>query len=335
MNTLIGIHHVTAITSNAKKIYDFFTHILGLRLVKKTVNQDDIHTYHLFFADDKGSAGTDMTFFDFKGVAKGKKGSNEITRTSFRVPNDEALAYWIKRFNTYNVKHEDVKVIFGRKVIFFEDFDEQLYAIFSDELDKGVPSGTPWQKGPVPNEFGITGLGPIFLNASDLVRLDQVLTSILFMKKTASHKNLHLYEMGEGGNGASVIVNQTDDGINAIQGYGSIHHVAFRIKDETALYEWIEHLNQLNARHSGFVDRFYFKSLYSRLYPGMLFEFATEGPGFIDDEEDYEMLGETLALPPRFRNQRAYVESIVKPFDTVRSTKTFEKEYLNEDNSNE
>lgn len=335
MNTLLGIHHVTAITSNAKKIYDFFTNILGLRLVKKTVNQDDINTYHLFFADDKGSPGTDMTFFDFKGIPKGKKGADDIKRTSFRVPNDEALSYWVKRFNAYDVKHEDIKVMFNRKVMFFEDFDEQLYALFSDELDTGIPSGTPWQKGPIPNEFAITGLGPIFLNASNLERIDQVLTTILFMKKVDRNKNLHLYEMGIGGNGASVIVDQTDDGINAIQGYGSIHHVAFRVKDEEALYQWIERLNQVNARHSGFVDRFYFKSLYSRLYPGILFEFATEGPGFIDDEEDYETLGETLALPPRFRNRRAYVEGIVKPFDTVRSTKIFKKEYLNGDFPNE
>ena len=328
MKPLIGIHHVTAITSNAQKIYEFFTHILGLRLVKKTINQDDINTYHLFFADDKGSPGTDMTFFDFKGVGKGKKGSNEVTRTSFRVANDEAITYWIKRFDTYHVKHEGVQTLFGRKVVYFEDFDGQLYALFSDENDQGIPSGTPWKKGPVPNEFAITGLGPIFFNASDLNRLDHVLTTMLFMTKIDTFENKHLYEMGDGGNGASVIVNQTDDNIHALQGYGSIHHVAFRIKDEKVLYEWIEHLNQIGARHSGFVDRFYFKSLYSRLYPGMLFEFATEGPGFIDDEEDYDILGETLALPPRFRNQRAYVESVVKPFDTVRSTKTFKKEYL-------
>ncbi len=328
MNKLLGIHHVTAITSSAENIYNFFTYILGLRLVKKTINQDDINTYHLFFADDLGNPGTDMTFFDFKGVDKGQKGSNEITRTSFRVPNDEALNYWIKRFDTYKVKHEQIKTLFGIKVLFFQDFDEQLYALFSDENNKGIASGIPWQKGPVPNEFGITGLGPIFLNSSQLDSIDNVLTKMLFMHKVNQEDNLHLYEMGEGGNGASVIVDIKENALNGRQGYGSIHHIAFRIKDQDALYEWIDHLNQIGARHSGYVDRFYFKSLYTRLHPGMLFEFATEGPGFVDDEEDYETLGETLALPPKFRNQRTYVESVVRQFDTTRSTKTFKKEYL-------
>jgi glyoxalase family protein len=330
MNNLKGIHHVTAITSDAKKIYEFFTYTLGLRLVKKTVNQDDIQTYHLFFADDEGSPGTDMTFFDFKGVSKGKEGTNSISRTSFRVPNDLALDYWLKRFEMYDVKHQDMQTLFGRKVIYFEDFDGQKYALFSDEDVEGISSGTPWQKGPVPNEYAITGLGPIFLNTSDINYMTQVLVDMLYMKKIQNQDTLTLFEMGEGGNGASVIVKNTKDMDYGTQGYGSIHHVAFRIENLDELYEWVDHLDQLGARHSGYVDRFYFKSLYTRLHPGILFEFATEGPGFIDDEEDYETLGETLALPPRFRNQRDYVESVVKPIDTKRSDKNFEKEYLKE-----
>ena len=328
MKSLKGIHHVTAITSDAKKIYEFFTYTLGLRLVKKTVNQDDIQTYHLFFADDKGSPGTDMTFFDFKGVSKGREGTNSISRTSFRVPSDLALDYWIKRFEMYEIKNNGIDTLFDRKVIYFEDFDGQQYALFSDQNDQGIPSGTPWKKGPVPNEFAITGLGPIFLNTSDINYMNQVLADMMFMRKTSEQDNLTLYEMGDGGNGASVIVKHTPDMSYGTQGYGSVHHVAFRIEDLDELYEWVDHLDQLGTRHSGYVDRFYFKSLYTRLHPGILFEFATEGPGFIDDEEDYETLGETLALPPRFRNQRAYVESIVKPIDTVRSDKTFKKEYL-------
>jgi glyoxalase family protein len=161
--------------------------------------------------------------------------------------------------------------------------------------------------------------------------MQQVLVDMLFMRKMEEQENLTLYEMGEGGNGASVIVKDTKDMNHDRQGYGSVHHVAFRIEDLDELYEWVDHLDQLGARHSGYVDRFYFKSLYTRLHPGILFEFATEGPGFIDDEEDYETLGETLALPPRFRNQRDYVEKVVKPIDTKRSDKTFEKEYLKEE----
>lgn len=326
MNKLKGIHHVTAITSSAEKIYEFFTYILGMRLVKKTVNQDDIDTYHLFFADDEGNPGTDMTFFDFKGVAKGVKGANEISRTGFRVPSDSALDYWKTRFEHYDVAHDGIKTLFDRKVLMFHDFDDQAYMLVSDEHDTGVKAGVPWKKGPVPNEYAIVGLGPIFLRVNDLDKINNVLTEKMFMRFVASENTYSLYEMGEGGNGARVIVDYQKDLQIAMQGYGSVHHVAFRIEDKSELDQWIKHLNNLKAPHSGFVDRFYFKSLYTRLYRGLLFEFATEGPGFIDDEETYETLGETLALPPKFRNKRSYVESVVRYIDTVRSDKTFKKE---------
>ena len=328
MLPLKGIHHVTAITSSAEKIYEFFTYVLGLRLVKKTINQDDIQTYHLFFADEFGSPGTDMTFFDFRGIEKATKGANEISRTGFRVPNDQALDYWVKRFNHYQVKQEPVKTIFGRKVLFFSDFDGQDYALFSDEHNKGIESGTPWQKGPVPNEFGITGLGPIFLRVNDLDKMDGVLSRFMFMRLVAQEKPYTLYEMGDGGNGASVIVDHQAMLPIARQGFGGVHHVAFRVEDKDKLDEWTDYLNVLGAPNSGFVDRFYFKSLYTRLYKGILFEFATEGPGFVDDQEPLETLGEKLALPPKFRNQRAYIESVVRPIDTTRSNKIFNKEYF-------
>ena len=131
MNHLKGIHHVTAITSSAEKNYEFFTYVLGMRLVKKTVNQDDMQTYHLFFADDKGSAGTDMTFFDFPGIPKGTHGTNEIYKTSFRVPTDAALDYWVKRFEKYEVKHNGIEEVFGKKTISFVDFDDQQYMLVS------------------------------------------------------------------------------------------------------------------------------------------------------------------------------------------------------------
>ncbi len=328
MEKLLGIHHVTAITSSAEKIYDFFTNILSLRLVKKTINQDDINTYHLFFADDVGSAGTDMTFFDFNGIDKKVEGVNEISRTGFRVSSDEALEYWVKRFNKYSVDHGGIKNEFGSKVIYFKDFDDQKYALVSDEKNIGIKSGTPWLKGPVPNEFAITGLGPIYFRINNLERMDRVLKDLMFMRFISKENNLHLYHMGEGGNGAAVILDVVDSNQRAYQGYGGVHHVAFRVKDEVVLKDWIKHVSKNHLPNSGFVDRFYFQSLYTRMYPGILFEFATEGPGFIDDEESYEILGETLALPPKFRNHREEIEKLVRPIDTVRSNKVFEKEYL-------
>jgi glyoxalase family protein len=328
MEKLLGIHHVTAITSSAEAIYNFYTNILGMRLVKKTINQDDINTYHLFFSDDEGNPGTDITFFDFQGISKKIQGVNEISRTGFRVPNDEALDYWLKRFTKYDVKNSGIMELFSKKVIYFEDFDEQLYMLISDQNNHGVKSGKPWLKGPIPNEYAITGLGPIFLRINDLERMNFVLENILFMKKIAQENNLYLYEMGEGGNGASVILEIVEETKRGFQGYGSIHHVAFRVKDEEVLKNWINYLTEIGYHNSGFVDRFYFKSLYSRMYPGILFEFATDGPGFIDDEESYEILGEKLAFPPKFRGKREYIENIVRPIDTTRSNKVFRKEYL-------
>lgn len=328
MNGLKGIHHVTAITSSAEKIYDFFTNVLSLRLVKKTVNQDDIQTYHLFFSDDKGSAGTDMTFFDFPGIPKGSKGTNDISKTSLRVPSDTALDYWVKRFDKHNVPHKGITEQFGVRVLAFHDFDDQQYQLISDEHNVGVASGTPWHKGPVPDEFAIIGLGPIFVRVKNFDFMKGVLEKVLLFKEIAQENQFHQFEIGEGGNGAQVIVEHNELLPDAQQGYGNIHHVAFRVEDRAVLEEWIQRMNQFGFPTSGYVDRFYFESLYARVSPGVLFEFATDGPGFIDDEEDHEILGETLALPPKFRDQRKEIEQLVRPIDTVRSTKVFEKEYL-------
>src|SRR6476660_3882333 len=202
MNHLKGMHHVTAITSSAEENYKFFTFVLGMRLVKKTVNQDDIQTYHLFFADDVGGAGTDMTFFDFPGIQKGVHGTNEISKTSFRVPSDAALDYWEKRFDRLEVKHTGIKEQFGKKTLSFVDFDDQQYQLISDEKNEGVASGTPWQNGPVPLEYAITGLGPIFVRTAYLDYFKQLLEEVFFSKEIAKEDAFHLFEMGEGGNGA-------------------------------------------------------------------------------------------------------------------------------------
>ncbi|NLY62462.1 MAG: ring-cleaving dioxygenase [Erysipelothrix sp.] len=327
LKQLTGIHHVTAITSSAPKIYDFYTNVLGMRLVKKNVNQDDLTTYHLFFADDAGNPGTDMTFFDFKGIGPHIKGTNDISRTGFRVANDLALDYWVKRFDKYEIKHNGVSQMFGRKVLSFEDFDRQQYTLFSDENDQGVAAGTPWHKGPVPDEFAIIGLGPIFLTVNDAEYMHQVL-NVMKMTKVASEEDYTLYETGFGGNGGSVIVKFDNKLPQARQGYGGVHHVAFRVDDKEHLDEWQAYFDKMSLPNSGHIDRFYFKSVYIRLYPNILFELATDGPGFIDDQETYENLGDTLTLPPHLRSKREYIEEHLPHFDTVRSNKVFEKEYL-------
>ena len=325
MNELKGMHHVTAITSSAEKNYEFFTYVLGMRLVKKTVNQDDIQTYHLFFADDKGSAGTDMTFFDFPGIPKGVHGTNEISKTSFRVPSDAALEYWVKRFDRLEVKHTGIKEQFGKKTLSFVDFDDQQYQLISDEFNKGIESGTPWQKGPIPLEYAITGLGPVFVRIANFDYFKEMLEKVLLFRETAADGSFHLFEVGEGGNGASVIVEYNTVLPQARQGYGTVHHAAFRVEDRSVLDEWTERLSSFGFHTSGYVNRHFFESLYARVAPQILFEFATDGPGFMGDEP-YETLGEKLSLPPFLEPQRAEIEKLVRPIDTVRSTKEFIKE---------
>ncbi|WP_336825566.1 ring-cleaving dioxygenase [Sporosarcina sp. USHLN248] len=327
MNGLKGIHHVTAITSSAEKNYEFFTFTLGMRLVKKTVNQDDIQTYHLFFADDKGSAGTDMTFFDFPGIPKGTHGTNEIYKTAFRVPSDEALDYWLKRFEKYDVKNSGIKEVFGKKTISFVDFDDQQYMLISDENNKGVAAGTPWKKGPVPLEYAITGLGPIHVRIGDFDYFKKMLETVMGFHEIAKEGSLHLFEVGEGGNGAQVIVEHSALLPNGRQGFGTVHHAAFRVEDTSVLEEWIERMQSFGFSTSGYVDRFFFESLYARVAPGILFEWATDGPGFMGDEP-YETVGEILSLPPFLEGKREQIEAAVRPINTVRSTLEIEKEYF-------
>lgn len=325
MNHLKGMHHVTAITSSAEKNYEFFTYVLGMRLVKKTVNQDDIQTYHLFFADDKGSPGTDMTFFDFPGIPKGVHGTNEIYKTSFRVPTDAALEYWVKRFDRLEVKHTGIKEQFGKKTLFFVDFDDQNYQLISDENNEGVESGTPWQDGPIPLEYAITGLGPIFIRIAQFDYFKEMMEKVLLFKEIAHEENVHLFEVGEGGNGAQVIVEKNVILPPHQQGAGTVHHAAFRVEDRSELDQWQERLHDFGFQSSGFVDRFFFGSLYARVAPQILFEFATDGPGFMGDEP-YETLGEKLSLPPFLESKREEIERMVRPIDTVRSTIDFKKE---------
>ncbi len=266
-----------------------------------------------------------MTFFDFPGIPKGVHGTNEISKTSFRVPSDAALDYWVKRFDRLEVKHKGIQEQFGKKTLSFVDFDDQQYQLISDELDEGVEAGTPWQKGPVPLEYAITGLGPVFVRIANFDYLKEMMEKVLMFKEKAKEGSFHLFEVGEGGNGASVIAEYNNILPQARQGYGTVHHTAFRVEDRSVLDEWINRMNDFGFNTSGYVNRHFFESLYARVAPQILFEFATDGPGFMGDEP-YETLGEKLSLPPFLEAKREQIEKAVRPIDTVRSTKEFVKE---------
>ncbi len=316
---LKGIHHVTAMTDDVIRNYKFITEILGMRLVKKTVNQDDIHTYHTFYADDRGNPGTDLTFFAFPNTPSYVPGTNAISRTGLRVPNDAALEYYVERFEEFGVKHEGIQELFGRKVLPFEEADGQRYQLFSDENDEGVEPGTPWKNGPVPEDKAIYGLGPIEITVSYFDDFIQVLQHIFNFRLEHKEDDVAILEVGKGGNGGQVILRKDTTSDVERPGNGTVHHVSFRVEDHEAIKAWEEKYNELQMGHSGLVDRFYFEALYTRV-GHILIEISTDGPGFIDEQESYEELGTTLNLPPFLEPNREYIESVIRPFDTSGNT---------------
>jgi glyoxalase family protein len=308
---------LTTITSDSPKIFDFWTGILGLHLIKKTVNQDDVRTYHLYFSDDMGSAGTVLTFFDFPGINKAIHGTDEISRTAFRIPSDASFDYWIKRFDEFGVRHDDeVHEEFGAKFLDFYDFDDQHYTLMSNDGNTGDwAMGEPYRNSTVEPEHAILGLGPELLTINNENAMHMILTSVMGGKEIARDGDDVLYEFDNGGYGSQVHTRLVRLLPRGLQGFGNAHHLAFTVDDENALNYWINRLRQLGFQDSGFVDRFYFKSEYFRPTPGILFEIATNGPGFLVDET-YEEAGHHLELPPFLENMRDEIEAGLIAFNS-------------------
>ena len=311
---LTGIHHLTAISARPRDNLSFYTGLLGMRLVKKTVNQDQVSAYHLFYADGKANPGTDLTFFDFPSAPE-RRGSNSISRTGLRVAGEKSLGYWRDRLKQAGGHTGDVSEVDGRLTLPFEDGEGQRLVLVDDG---GAGSSSPWEKSPVPAEHQIRGLGPIVLNVADLARTEKVLTGVMNMRWARDYAapdaaaQIHVFAMGEGGLAAELHVVEQKDLPPARQGAGGVHHVAFRTPDDAQYEAWAKRLNELDIRNSGEVDRFYFRSLYFREPNGILFEIATDGPGFATDEP-METLGEKLALPPFLEPRRAEIEAGLKP----------------------
>ena len=309
---ITGIHHLTAVTGDAPRNLDFFTRTLGMRLVKKTVNQDDVSAYHLFYADGLATPGSDLTFFDWP-VARERRGTHAIVGTGLRIAGSASLDYWAARLAELGVSHQPAVERDGRVTIDLEDAEGQRLSLVDDG---GEGSPHPWSGSPVPPEHQIRGLGPILISVPDLGPTDIVLTRVMGLRPVreydgASGARIHVYEMGAGGAGAELHVAVEPELPPAAQGAGGVHHVAFHIPD--ADYEaWTERLKSLRMPSSGPVDRFYFRSLYFREPNGILFEIATHGPGFTADEP-LETLGQKLALPPFLEGRRAAIEAGLKP----------------------
>ncbi|WP_018931719.1 ring-cleaving dioxygenase [Gracilibacillus lacisalsi] len=318
---LKGIHHVSAITASAKDNYHFYTDILGMRLVKKTVNQDDPSMYHLFYADEIGRPGTDLTFFEITNAGHTYPGNNSISYTSLRVASDEALHYWEERLDEYDIVHDGIGEKSGRKILPFQDHEGQRLVLVSDENNKGVAAGKPWDKSSVPKEYGITGLGPVRFTVPDLAATKRILTEVLGFRDAGSYTssddkvNIQMFETGEGGTGAEVHIEVRPELQKERPGRGSVHHVAFRVADYQELEKWHNRITKERLPNSGLVDRYYFQSLYFREPNGILIELATDGPGF-DTDEKVEQLGESIALPPFLEDKRNEIESNLLPLET-------------------
>jgi glyoxalase family protein len=317
---LHGLHHVTAVTGDAPANVDFYTRVLGLRLVKKSVNQDDTSAYHLFYADKLGSPGTDMTFFDWPQTGPDQRGTDSIVNTLFRVDGRAALDYWAGRLAAHGVQPQPVETFNGREFLRFEDPEGQRLTLVDDD---GAPfEGQVWPGAPdfeVPAEFAIRGFYGVALSVPGLSQIDLIMTQVLNFEQTARRPNpdkpdeeIIIYAMDGGGPGKEVHILVQPRGPRAWLGRGGVHHVAFRLRDAEEQLAWQRHLNQVGLRNSGIVDRYYFQSLYFRISNGILFELATDGPGFTADEP-LETLGERLALPPFLEPQRTRIESGLKP----------------------
>ena len=311
---LSGIHHLTAISAKPRENLSFYTGLLGMRLVKKTVNQDDVSAYHLFYADGKANPGTDLTFFDFP-AAPERRGTNSISRTGLRVAGENSLGYWRDRLRAAGAHTGEVTEVDGRLTLPFEDKEGQRLVLVDDG---GNGAASPWEKSAVPAEHQIRGLGPIVLTVHNFALIELVLTQVMNMRRVRDYAApdartpVQVFAMGEGGPAAELHVIEDKDLPVAGQGAGGVHHVAFRTPDETQYHAWTRRLNELRIPNSGEIDRFYFRSLYFREPNGILFEIATDGPGFATDEP-MEALGEKLALPPFLEPRRAEIEAGLKP----------------------
>ncbi len=315
---LHGIHHVTAISSQIGQNVDFYTRVLGMRLVKKSVNQDDTSAYHLFYADKLGSPGTDMTFFDWPAPPE-QRGTDSIVSTAFRVSGEAALNYWAARLTAEGVTTQVIETIAERRLLRFEDPEGQRLMLVDDG---GAPyDGEIWDRSDVPAEFAIRGFFAVTLSIPRLDWIAPILTGILNFAElshfvSADGIETVIYTLDGGGPGREVWVHVEPDKRPAVQGAGAVHHVAFRVSDLAEQREWHARITGAGLPASGFIDRYYFNSIYFRISQGILFEIATDGPGFATDEAP-DKLGERLALPPFLEPRRAQIEARLKPIVTT------------------
>lgn len=302
-----GIHHVTAIAGPARRNLDFYSRVLGLRLVKKTVNFDDPGTYHFYYGDVAGSPGSILTFFPWEHAAPGRLGVGETQETAFRVP-EAALGYWTHRLVELGVVHEQPQKRFGETVLAFRDPDGMRLSLVGVP---GIEAEPAWLAGDIPAEYAIRGFHSVSLLLADAAPTGAILSDVFGFNEVAREGSVTRYRAEGTPLGGVVDLRAAGGFLPARQGAGSVHHIAFRAADDAAQQEMVRRLAENHGiRATEQKDRNYFRSVYFREPGRVLFEIATDVPGFAVDEAP-ETLGQALKLPAQYEAQRSRIEAVL------------------------
>jgi glyoxalase family protein len=306
-HAMSGIHHVTAIAGDPLKNFDFYTRGLGLRFVKKTVNFDDPSTYHFYYGDESGSPGTILTFFSWAGAPAGRRGVGETHETAFRVPLG-SIGYWTQRFIEKGIPHQALEKRFGEPVLPFTDPDGMALALVGVFGAENEPS---WSNGDIPAEHAIRGFQGVTLLLDSAAKTAAILTDVFGFREVAREGSVIRYAAAGNANGRAVNIYEAKGFLRGHQGRGSVHHIAFRAADDEQQAQMAEKLmRKYGQRPTEQKDRKYFRSIYFREPGGVLFEIATDIPGFAVDEPA-ETLGRELKLPKFLEPHRNEIESVL------------------------
>ncbi len=316
MKNILGLHHITAIAGPAQENLDFYAGVLGMMLVKKSVNQDDPGTYHLFYADAEGHPGTDLTFFPWAEAAPARPGHGLANEVALAVPRG-SLAYWGPRLTRYGAPIGSPESRFGEKALRLRDPHGLDVALVETEPAAGR-SFTPGPSSPVPAEHQIRGLHGARLREHKVGPTADFLSEVMGFRHVGAEAEWHRYAVAGGGSGAFIDLAETPDSPRGFWGIGSIHHLAWRVDNEEHQAAIRKLVEAASRRPTPVIDRFWFKSVYFTEPGGVLFELATDGPGFAVDE-DPAHLGEALVLPPWLEPKRKKIEAALPPLSPARS----------------
>ncbi len=309
-NKIRGLHHVTAIASDPQRNLDFYVGLLGLRFVKRTINFDDPGSYHFYFGDNRGTPGTILTFFPWPGAQRGSRGTGQIEATAFAISPD-SVSYWLERFKQHHVTAEKMSARFGEEVIRFIDPDGLLIELIAVAAGVSPANIEPWPDSPVPVEHALHGFHSVSAALEGYERTARLFTDSFGYRLIAESGNRFRFASPDDTAPGRIVdlLCLPDTGMGRVAA-GSVHHIAFRAKDEAEQLDWREQLVELGYNVTPVIDRTYFHSIYFREPGGVLFEIATEPPGFTLDEK-LEELGTHLRLPPRMESARSQIEQIL------------------------